>query len=749
MKTTKKLLSIILAITFVFTFGSLSFADESSAKLLNIYSDGMLFLQNSEAVLSGTGIPSSIVSLSLIDEKNNTIQESQTVISDDGAFTVSFPTPSGSFNEYKIILKENGTEFAVLNNVVFGELWLASGQSNMQYPLSQSKTGQEMFKSNERLNKWLRVLLVPAYPEYNNSTSLVPAHPQNDLSDAVWVNGENSAIYSMSAVAYFFADELMKTLDMPIGILNSSLGGSSIRSWLGRETIDNNPDFKNYLISRGEYFSLSDWNEAQQSIYYDMTANFNQKIYPLKNFRISGMIWYQGETDLMTGNTEYSEALNLLQNSYTELFNYENGTLPLIFTQLASFNYSDDGKLLNNWNYEFTKMQKAEASSRALITIYDIPLTYLPETGLIHPERKEEVGQRMAFCADGLLYNKNDTYTASTVKSAEIKDNEIYITFNDVGNGLTINGTKAKGFAICGENGVYVNAQAEIVSADTIKVYSESVSFPKSVTYAYGVANQTSNLYATANGELSLPVAPFITDTNYSEKLWYSKSWCECDDEFTWHTEDDSISGYYNTWESKNSSIAFKSSDSVDNTNGINVSSEKNSFYISPVTTYKDNLSETVFTDCKTDFSEYGSISFYARNNGDKEIYFDGMRFYKNPLMWYAPEIPGTLDTGITIPADGKWHYISLNLNKVYHLGNECSLSYSNEKLEDIKSIRLYFSSSCNAANDLSIDNFSFSPETDSNNIPYEVNIKNADNLIELLTAIVLTIVGKFAQLFN
>ncbi len=390
-----------------------------------------------------------------------------------------------------------------------------------------------MYEKAEKLSKWLRVLLVPPYPEYNNSTNLIPALPQNDIPDAVWVNGENSAVYSMSAVAYFFAEKLMDTLDMPIGILNSSLGGSSIRSWLSRETIDKNPDFKEYLNERGEYFSLPDWNEQTQNIYYDMTANFNQKIAPLKNFRISGMIWYQGETDLMTGNTKYGEALNLLQESYTELFNYKNGLLPLIFTQLASFNYSDDSALLNNWNYSFTKMQQEKHSSRALITIYDIPLTYLPETGIIHPERKEEVGQRMAEAANGLLYNRIGTYTAATVKNTVIKENEIFITFNNVGSGLIINGTKANGFAVCGDDGIYIPAVAEIVSPDTIKVYSDEISNPKSATYAFCTANGTSNLYASVNGALSLPVAPFITDSQYQQNIWTEKTWCDCDNEFT------------------------------------------------------------------------------------------------------------------------------------------------------------------------------------------------------------------------
>ncbi len=749
MITLKKVVSFILAFSIIFTLGITSSAHNTNSKILNIYSDGMLFLQNSVAVIKGIGTPGNTVSLILTDKNNKTVTQASTTILNDGTFSVSFNTPVGSFNEYTVIFKENGKEFETLENIVFGELWLASGQSNMQYPLSQSRTGQDMYKNNDKLSKWLRVLLVPAYPMYKNSTDLVPSEPQNDLVDALWVNGENPAIYNMSAVAYFFAEELMNTLGMPVGILNSSLGGSSIRSWLSRETIDNNSDFKNYLISRDEYISRSAWDEEKQSVYYDMTANYNQKIYPLRDFRISGMLWYQGETDLMTGNTEYAMAMDLLQKSYTELFNYNNGLLPFIFTQIASYNYSDDGVILTEWNYDYTKIQQKEAASRALVTIYDVPLTYIPEAGLIHPECKEEVGQRMALCATGLIYNKNSSYTASTVKKVEIKDNEIYITFNNTGDGLTIKGTDAKGFAICGDDGIYVNAKAEIVSPDTIKVYADCITSPKSVTYAFGVANQTSNFYATNNGTLSLPVAPFITDNNYSENFWYDKSWLDCDNELTWHTQDDEYSGYYSNWEAKNATITYSEKNSNNGTNGLNVSSASMSFYITPVTTYKDGVTNKTFTDIQKNYSSYGQLSFYIRNNGDSDIVFKGARFYENTALWYSPEVNETLDVDLTIKPDGNWHCITLDLNKLYHLGNECTLSYSSEKLNNIQNIRFYFSTALGTEANIIIDSFSFTPNTENTNISYEVDIRNADRLIKLFTAIILKIVEKFAVLFN
>ena len=122
-----------------------------------------------------------------------------------------------------------------------------------------------------------------------------------------------------------------------------------------------------------------------------MSTNFNLKINAIKDFRLSGMIWYQGETDLIFGNTCYAEQFSLLQESYTEYFSFENGLLPVIYTQIAAYNYSDDGFCLNDWNIMYCEMQNEKPSSRAVVTISDVPLTYLPEAGLIHPESKEEI----------------------------------------------------------------------------------------------------------------------------------------------------------------------------------------------------------------------------------------------------------------------------------------------------------------------------------------------------------------------
>ncbi|MEE1285169.1 MAG: sialate O-acetylesterase [Acutalibacteraceae bacterium] len=351
----KKLISLVLAIAMIFGLGIIAQAEESTAKLYTVYGNGMLFEQNKEAIFAGEGgTPGNTIKVQLLNENYWPIKNSSAKVNDDGTFEVSFIGLPGSYNEYTVVLTENGEEFAKLENVVFGELWLASGQSNMMFPLGQSVKGLEMFNNGVLASKWLRVLIEPAYPTYNG-TNAIPVNPQNDIIDAKWINGESTEIYGMSAVAYFFAEKLMKELDMPVGILNSSLGGTTIRSWLSREAIDADSLLKQELKSSGYYIEESEWNEQKIDIYGNMTANYNLRTYAYRNFFPSGLIWYQGESDLMNAkNTDlYTKSFNALQQMYTDMFNYGDEFFPIIYTQIAPYSYNEF--TLSDWNYNYAK----------------------------------------------------------------------------------------------------------------------------------------------------------------------------------------------------------------------------------------------------------------------------------------------------------------------------------------------------------------------------------------------------------
>lgn len=731
----KKFISVLITLTLILCFIPTAFASESTnAKLYTVYADGMLFKHSEEAILAGTGKAGDTITAELYHGKK-LISSGMGTVGSDGKFTVSFTAPKGSYDQYIIIMTENGTIFKTLKNIVFGELWLASGQSNMMYPLAQSKTGKEMWANQQKLSSYLRVLMVPGYPEYKGETALtlLPLNAQDDITDAQWVTGEDLYVYNMSAVAYFFAEQMMEKFDMPVGILNSSLGGSSIASWLSRETCESNSLLTEYLAEKGQYVKASEWKEDAQDVYTSVTANYNQKIHPLKYFRPTGMIWYQGETDISWTDEMYGLSFDLMQKSYSKLFGFENKLMPIVYTQLAPYNYGHD-TMLPQRNYYYSLMQQEYSSSRAVISIHDLPMTYDMSVGVIHPESKEEVGQRMFFAAEGLVYGKRKIYTVATVKNAEIRNGSIFVTFENIGDELKANGDKLKGFAICNDSGVYVQADAEIVSNDTVRIYAKGVNEPKSASYAFCPSNMRSNLYGTENGKLTLPVGPFVTDGSYMTKTWKDLPWTDCDDEKTWFNNADPYSAYYDSWVSENATLSFPGS--YMNVNG------HNEFTVSPTITFEENRKTSFQSDSERDFSDYGTLSFSVRNNGTEDVTFEGLQLYKNTIGWYYPEANSNEDSSVIIPADGEWHVITLDLNKLYLWGNECGATRPNNSLRYIQ--EMYFCFSAEGESEISIDNFRFTPEEENFGWRFDSKISNADNVWEFISALFTSLIGIF-----
>ena len=738
----KKLLALLICAVMLFSCHSVAFAAEGSAQLYKIYDSDMLFEQEKDAVFAGEAPAGSIISVLLLDSDNNIIRDGITIADENGKFTVSFVAPKGSFTEYNVVLYCNNVAFAKLERVVFGELWLASGQSNMMYPLSQSLTGSKDFENGVKQSKWIRAMVSEAYA----ADGKVSVTPHEDIPDANWITGEDMLIYGVSAVGFFFAEELLHELDMPIGLLNISLGGTSIGTWLSREAIDSDEAVKNDFADK--YISAESWVENNVNYSTDITVNYNLRMEAVKHFRPSGIVWYQGETDIMLGWSpeRYARAFDLFQRSYTELFKYEDGLMPIIFTQLAPYFYSENGGWkLPEWNFALSGLQKASPESRAMVTINDLPATYIPAAGPIHPEHKEEIGDRMAASAIDMLYSPDSTFTAASLETAEIRGGSIYATLTNIAEGIKSDGTP-DGFAICGSNGVYVKAEAEIVSENTVRIWADSVASPVSASYGYSVSNGNANLYSVKNGKKFMPVSLFVTDPTYSEQFWVEKPWAECESDTVWHYNNEQNTGNYASWIANNADITFNSANAFSGNGGMNIKSDGGSFTVSPMRIYADDFNPSNFWDVETRLNNYGTVSFYVRNNGTADISFDGLKLYENKALWYSPADCSTNQPESVIPADGEWHLITLNLDRLCLWGNECGILYANDKLTDVNDIVFCFSGE-NA--DISLDHIRFTPETNEEVNRFDVNIANADNIFEYISAFFVTLIGAIANLFN
>lgn len=698
-KQIKTVLSVLLAVLILLSVVPVGMAADASAALYGVYSDGMLFKQNSEAVFAGTAGKDAEISCVLSDKDGNVISQGEDRTKSDGTFSVTVKTPKGGYSEYNAVFCVNGREFRTIKNIVFGELWLAGGQSNMLLTLEQSIEGREMKANGIQGSRWIRFLSAPIYPEYNGNSENVPLNPQCDLKGCKWIAGDELSVYNLSAIAYFFAAKLQKSLDVPIGVIDTSVGGSAVASWLSREAIDGDKAVKDILIKRGSYIPTDKWDETTCSIYTDMSGNFNKKIAPLKNFRLSGMLWYQGEADIMLGSYygEYSKQIDLLQRSYSNLFQYD-GTLPIVFTQLASYGYSDDFRL-QLFNTELAQFQNADENSRALMSIYDVDLIYDKATGPIHPITKEIAGERMAFCAEGLVYGKNSIYTAATVKTVRIDDSAVYVSFKNTGDKLICDSDTIRGFSVCGENGIYLPAQAEIISDDTVKIANDNVKNPVSAAYAVSQSNGRSNLYASDNG-YRMPVSPFITDMEYSENLWKDNGWTDCDCERIWRTHTDELAGYYDIWSAENAVCRISADSAYSGDGGLSVVSSDKIFLVKPILTDKNGQ---VLFDIDNDLSKFKTLSFKIRNNSSIKLYLNCLKI-TNGAKWVAPVVLGDDICSAEIPPDGQWHTVTFDLTILYQTADVKSKADS-ATLNCIDGLCFCFES---VSADLSIDDFEF-----------------------------------------
>lgn len=715
-----------------------------TASLYGYYDDDMLFRQNDDAVFAGTAPAGTLIDCVLQNSSGDTVASSQAYAGADGCFSLSFTAPAGSFEEYTVTLTADGNTFDVLEGVVFGELWLAGGQSNMQMSLISSETGYQMAVENKRGSDALRFFYIPYMGgAYNGAAENFPATPLTDYqSETGWYRGSDVKVFEMSAVGYYFAENLIAELGMPVGVLNANLGGTSILTWLSRETIESNPQVLAAANSDGRYIALNNWNETKVNFSFDMTCNFNKIIAPLKNFRLSGMIWYQGESDIGWQSGRYSDAFDALQASYTEYFSYDGESLPIVFTQLASYSYGDI-TLLQRLNGEFASIQQAKPDSRALTSILDVPLTYTPDVHAIHPLCKKEVGDKMAYAAMGLVYDRYDTYTTATVQNVQIAGDSIYVTFRDEADGLMADGDTIHGFSVCGADGVYVSADAVIVSSDTVKVSSEGIYEPVSVAYAYTQTNFYANLFASVDGEKALAVSPFVSDLSGGRHYWHNSFWADCDYASVWHCHANENSGFYNSWNASGAEISFAES-TVDKGNAIYVKGTS-SFSLMPAFTYQVNGKEYYFEDVDYNWSDYGTLSFDVKLTSGEAVEFSGLKLKINDSLWVMPAVADTASTSVVIPADGNVHTITLDLNRLYPYGNAANATYDSSLLSVVFAAEFMFNSQGTGTAELCFDDVDFT----STKLSYDNQDGSAFSFFEKIKAFFVSIYVKLVLFFE
>ncbi len=379
----------------------------------------------------------------------------------------------------------------VLENILLGEVWVCGGQSNMAFPLrgemQQATDGGAQTITDAMLYPEIRLFTVPRHPSET---------PKYDC-DGQWLTSSPASVADFSAVGYFFGLNLNKVLGVPVGLISSNVGSSAIEAWMTVEAIDATPGINHELSKSGK-------------TKYSRAQNFwNSMILPVKDFTAKGFIWYQGCSNKHNW-FDYKE----LQKSMIKLWReaWGNSEMPFYITQLAPYIHEGNDKRSSSMVIEAQYQAAAEMEHVGVAATTDVG-----SPCWIHPAKKSEVGQRLAWLALGNDYGiKGLPLPAPTYKSMEREGNKLVLSFNNLDNGgnslcryYSASELHYGGFEIAGEDRVFQPARVNLRWMENkIEVWSEWVAEPVAVRYAFRNIPQGANVRTT----LGQPLAPFRTD---------------------------------------------------------------------------------------------------------------------------------------------------------------------------------------------------------------------------------------------
>lgn len=469
--------------TFMLLLGSF-FAAEAKLTISNICSDGMVLQQKSEAIVWGWSEPRSKVTVvPSWDGKEYTCKADK-----DGRWAVNVKTPEGSYTSHSMYVT-CGNETATVSDILVGEVWLASGQSNMEMPMRgfyncPVENAHDYICAPAAKEK-IRMFTVPIRQSYE---------PLDEV-EAKWLGAESNTVPDMSATAFFFAHRLNQMLDIPVGIVSCAYGGARIESWTPKEILETYPDE-----------NLDPAHIESMVHYHRPYLAYNAMLNPVKGYTVKGFIWYQGCSNVGK-HEQFVERMTNMVNHWRECWGDEKAELPFYMVELAP--YRNKPATAIPYYALLREVQHEAAHSIAncgIVVTNDLVESY--EQDNIHPARKKEVGDRLAYMA----LNRNYGFSRVACDSPEAvrcyrmgNTCELAIELTNTQNGLN-RWMEIEGLEVAGSEGVFYPVTYAYFEWEpkVLRIRSEFVWDPCEVRYGWGDF-KPGNL---KNVE-GLPVAPF------------------------------------------------------------------------------------------------------------------------------------------------------------------------------------------------------------------------------------------------
>ena len=462
--------------TFSFAVALATFLPLASAdvRLPKIFGDHMVLQGGTEVNIWGWADPSEEVKVELGDTKANASAGA------DGKWALKVKTPPAAKGITLVVKGKNTIE---IKDVLIGEVWVASGQSNMEWTVAQSKNPRE--EAQKAFLPSIRMIKV---------RHTVSDSPQDDITPEFggWQVCSPETAPQFSASAYFFARDVQSKIDKPIGIISTNWGGTLCEAWTSNGMLKSDEDFAP-ILDRGAKFDPN--NPNQPSVLY------NGMLHPILKYGIRGAIWYQGESNL--GRAEqYGELFPAMIQDWRKGFG--QGDFPFYFVQIAPFAYDKNGDTA-----QLPELWEAQQEALKLPNTGMASTTDIGDVNDIHPTNKQDVGSRLARWALAKTYGRTEVdYAAPTYLSMTIEGSKARISFNNAAGGFVyLDRHPLTWFTICGEDKKFVPASARI-DGETVVVWNDAVEKPVAVRFGWSDVAEP-NLFAK-NG---LPVTPFRTDS--------------------------------------------------------------------------------------------------------------------------------------------------------------------------------------------------------------------------------------------
>lgn len=457
----------LLAILFFVTF-----AYGQEIDLARVYSDGAVLKQNSEITIRGWANPNQKIHVVASWNDKDTVQ---TITANSGQFLVKIKTPKGSFDKHTISF--NGQN--LMRDVVIGEVWLCSGQSNMHWNVNNGITDGEKHAS-EANDDFVRFFNAPL------RSSLTPQ--ENIIAN--WVSATPQMMRKTSSIGYFFATEIKKRLNVPVGILVSAWGGASVEPFIPKEYIENDSILKMVAQERS-----NQWKDDR------IGGMYNAMIHPLLPYSISGVLWYQGESNVQSCDA-YEDILNCMIGAWRDKFEQD---FPLFLAQIAPYNYSNNKNLNSAWLRHKQQLVAHNTHNCGWIVLSDL----VNDVNNIHPIDKLTPALRFADLASARVYGIDAPHKYPVLKTAVNNGKKVVLTFDELVGDIKI-GKNGKEKAVIGvsvidsKGGVHPTICK--VNGRVLEVSAKGVSDINEVRYEFDDYT-IGNLFSSEN----LPVAPFST----------------------------------------------------------------------------------------------------------------------------------------------------------------------------------------------------------------------------------------------